>query len=181
MEPDLYVLASVVQNWIFYQGDRSFVLHIKHWWIAFFSDEFLHQSRKPDPLCCCRRSGKYSTSQEDKVTTFCLVDCSRSRRLRRSKSSRWFSYDHQRHRPFHYHCSRPAQASPFLSLRSIEEVSKIIAIDFLTLPPAQYLFEVHSLLLDVALRHQTGLVLHNFSLFVALQFEDPFEPYGSVS
>ena len=55
MEPDLYVLAPVVQNWIFDQEDRSFVVHAKHWWIAFFSDEFFHQSRKPDPLCCCRR------------------------------------------------------------------------------------------------------------------------------
>ena len=42
MEPDLYVLAPVVQNWVFYQGDRSFVVHIKHWWISFSSDQLLH-------------------------------------------------------------------------------------------------------------------------------------------
>ena len=57
MEADLYVLASVVQNWIFGEGDRSFVIHVIHWWITFSSDQLLHQLCNPDPLCGHRWSG----------------------------------------------------------------------------------------------------------------------------
>ena len=75
MELDLYVLALVVQNWIFYQGDRSFVVHVKYWWIAFSSISSSISRTSQTPCVAAIEATMYSASQEDKTTTFYLNDC----------------------------------------------------------------------------------------------------------